>query len=517
MGTDEGECFSGISRRKLFFLAGLFPFMGIKSSGQGERQGRLQLDDFRIEALDGLEDLENRTDTGGEPHEKTLLKPGKITARMKATAARYVEAASSLEELDAMLEKCGCDPERLVLSLRPRPDGSVKPGYYEAEHFKTGELSRKYPDELLYFVVPESYTPEKPTGLIVFMHGGGLKSPATAPARYMRMGDKTGFGLGDAFYKSGMVAVGPSALKRKTSVRWCVPDSDDYIRDVILECEARFNIDPNRVVLMGYSMGGFGAMHHVQRQPDRFAAVLAGAGAWNLAFWPVITGTPLWIVHGSRDAVFGKRGHDTDVQFARLAHEALSREGIEHEYLEFDGGHDPRDAHESLVKFIARMRHLRRDPYHPRVVCVTPRGWTIKMKYPARHNRWITIRETLPGKIAYDRLINVRPKIKYRTKKEKWDAWKLALVRREYPGALVDAVNLGNNVFKVEARNVKRFTLWLHQKMVDFKKPVRVVVNGREAYEALVSPSVTTALLSFARRRDWGLIYPARIEITVPR
>ena len=55
---------------------------------------------------------------------------------------------------------------------------------------------------------------------------------------------------------------------------------------------ARYNIDPNRVFLTGQSMGGWGGYHHVQVQPDRFAAVLTSAGAWRSAYWPVIRGTP---------------------------------------------------------------------------------------------------------------------------------------------------------------------------------------------------------------------------------
>jgi len=369
---------------------------------------------------------------------------------------------------------------------------------------------------LLFYVVPESYRPETPTGLVVLMHGGGLKSTRTAPRRYMRMHDETGYALGDAFYQSGMIAVGPSALVKKTSVRWCVPESDDYLRDVILEFEARFNIDPDRVVLMGYSMGGFGAMHHVQRAPDRFAAVLAGAGAWSLAYWPVIDGTPLWIVQGAHDAVYGKRGHDTDAQYARWAVKLLAEQGLAHDYIEHNGGHDPRDAHEALCRFIARMPSMRRDPYYPHVVCVTPRGWTARMKYPAPDNRWVTILETIPGEITYDRLINVWPEPKPKTPREKWEAWRLTCRKERHHGALVDATNRGGNAFDVVAHNVKRFALWLHPKMVDFGKPVSVTVNGRLAFEALVQPTVSTALRSFERRHDWGLIYPAEIVVAVP-
>ena len=51
--------------------------------------------------------------------------------------------------------------------------------------------------------------------------------------------------------------------------------------------------------------------------------------------------------------------------------------------------------------------------------------------------------------------------------------------------------------------------------MVDFARPVRVTVDGKQAFDRRVSPSLSAALRSFERRRDWGLIYTAEIQIGV--
>ena len=50
--------------------------------------------------------------------------------------------------------------------------------------------------------------------------------------------------------------------------------------------------------------------------------------------------------------------------------------------------------------------------------------------------------------------------------------------------------------------------------MVDFSEPVRIAVNGIES-EHDVSESLLDALRSYQRRRDWGLIYPAEISLTI--
>ena len=78
---------------------------------------------------------------------------------------------------------------------------------------------------------------------------------------------------------------------------------------------------------------------------------------------------------------------------------------------------------------------------------------------------------------------------------------------------MIEAVNLGGNRLKVTTTNVSRFTLWLHPTMVDFGKPVQVTVNGEPRFDARVAPSLATALESFERRRDWGLVYPAKITL----
>jgi poly(3-hydroxybutyrate) depolymerase len=50
------------------------------------------------------------------------------------------------------------------------------------------------------------------------------------------------------------------------------------VMDLVAEVSARYKIDPERVVLMGFSMGGAGAKHIGAHYTDHFAAIHAGAG-----------------------------------------------------------------------------------------------------------------------------------------------------------------------------------------------------------------------------------------------
>jgi hypothetical protein len=82
-------------------------------------------------------------------------------------------------------------------------------------------------------------------------------------------------------------------------------------------------------------------------------------------------------------------------------------------------------------------------------------------------------------------------------------------------GACIEAVNRGENRIEVTAQNVARFTVWLHPQMVDPRKPVTIAVEGGPAVRARLHPSLVTALESYERRRDWGLIYPMKVEVAI--
>ena len=235
------------------------------------------------------------------------------------------------QRLQATLAKYRGDIDPVIKALAVETWPPVEPGYHADERFQTPELRRKYPQDWLYFVVPPGYSPKKPTGLIVFMHGGGAHTSRDAAIYTLQFPSAASSDepnrSGDMFSATGMITVGPSAPgKGESYYRWCLRASEPYLVDVIAECRQRFNIDPDRVFLLGHSMGGFGAYHHALRQPDRFAGILVSSGSWDCGYWPVIRGTPLCIVQGVHDAVRDRRWHYTDVEYARRTHEIFARE-----------------------------------------------------------------------------------------------------------------------------------------------------------------------------------------------
>lgn len=417
--------------------------------------------------------------------------------------------SAARENLSKQLAGYRGDIQPVLDQLSRREFQPVKAGYHAEEHFTDRALRKRWPDDLLYFTVPESYRPDRPTGLIIFLHGGGNTTSRRAPRLVMNFPAKGEEGknnlLGDVFAATGMIAVGPSApWNESTSVRWCTRECDDYLADVIAECSSRFNIDPDRVFLIGHSMGGFGAYHHAQRQPDRFAAVVVNAGSWSRGYLPMFRGTPLCIVQGIRDARKGQRWHYTDVAYARHTDKLLTKYKIDHTYYEHDGEHAVHFGREWIAKYLHSAAELRRDPYYPQIVVATPVGFRRDCCSSVKHNRWLTLDKASEGEIEYDEL--------YTNGTEEFDKWRLRHRTAKHSGAAIEAVNRGDNTIAVTTQNVKQYTLWLHPKMVKIDAPVKVIVNGKQRFHAAVKPSLATALESYDRRRDWGLIYPIKIE-----
>jgi poly(3-hydroxybutyrate) depolymerase len=417
------------------------------------------------------------------------------------------ERASQRQRILKQLADYAGPVEPVIERLTARTYKPVKEGMLSAEHFSADDLRSKHPDDLLYFRLPPNYQPDTASGLIVFMHGGGATtSPRVAGAALSLPGQSPASSAsGDLFAATGMITVGPSSPNKPSYRRWCLEEADDYITDTILECKARFHIDPDRVFLVGHSMGGFGAYHMALRMPDRFAAIAVHSGSWNYGYWPAARGTPLCIVNGVHDARPGIRNHATDVEYGRLTDKLLTRDGIEHVFFEHNGAHGFPEGRKYVFDYLRKMENVRRDPYYDHIGLASPNGFRESYTYPVADNRWLSLDTTTGGNIEYDELIPHGA--------DSFTTWRLEYKKVALVGAALDAVNRHNNIIEVAAQNVARFTVWLHPRMVDITQPVTIVANGKVRFQGHVTPTLATAMESYHRRQDWGLIYPIKVTI----
>lgn len=126
--------------------------------------------------------------------------------------------------------------------------------------------------------IPDDLPSDKPVPLYVWLHGRGDTSTDLhfIHERQTRRGQ---------IHPAGAIVLHPFG-------RFCVgfkSAGEIDVLNAIQSVEQRYHIDPNRVVLMGFSMGGAGAWHIGAHYADQFAAVHAGAGFVDVARYQKLT------------------------------------------------------------------------------------------------------------------------------------------------------------------------------------------------------------------------------------
>ncbi len=89
-------------------------------------------------------------------------------------------------------------------------------------------------------------------------------------------------------------------------------------------------VDPDRVLLTGLSMGGYGTWDLAARTPRRFAAAIPICGGGDEETAPKLATLPIWCFHGAADEV-------VPVARSRSMVEAVKAAGGNVKYTEFEG------------------------------------------------------------------------------------------------------------------------------------------------------------------------------------
>ena len=176
--------------------------------------------------------------------------------------------------------------------------------------------------------VPTTYDAATPSPLLVLLHGAG-SNPGVI-IRYQ--------GLTDLAEERGYIVVAPMGYHLEAwygarSGRASELSERDVMNVLELTLE-EFNVDRDRVYLLGHSMGGAGTLHLAIKYPDIWAALgpLAPAvpGTSPDAL-PAITHIPVIMVHGDDDA-------SASVEISRTWVAKMAELGMTHRYIEIPGG-----------------------------------------------------------------------------------------------------------------------------------------------------------------------------------
>lgn len=93
----------------------------------------------------------------------------------------------------------------------------------------------------------------------------------------------------------------------------------EKIMNILEWVEKNRNIDPNRIYVLGMSLGGYGTLDFAAAYPDRIAAAIAMCGGATKRDLGVLNNLPLWIIHGTGDAAVPVSQSDKVVNEMRAA------------------------------------------------------------------------------------------------------------------------------------------------------------------------------------------------------
>ena len=323
--------------------------------------------------------------------------------------------------------------------------------------------------------VPPSYSPDKAHGLVVCLHGAGFTGDNYLERWQARLGDQ-------------YILACPTMPMGD----WWTRTAEDLVLATIRAVGARYHVDPDRVFLTGMSNGGIGAFLIGAHQATRFAAVAPMAGGLDNVLMPFLENfrqTPLYIIHGLQDQVM-------PVNLSRSIDEALTELGYAHVYREHDRVHPQAGGHffprEELPDLVAWLGERRRDPYPKKLTVVRDASHLQSFN-------WVRIDAT-------DRIAEFSESLT--------DHRDESIKNRIY--ARLEAEIRDGNRIEVRAHRVRRYTLFLNDKLVDLTRPVTVVTNGAVSFEGSVTASVRTLLREARLRQDPRMLFSAAISISVP-
>lgn len=140
--------------------------------------------------------------------------------------------------------------------------------------------------------IPEGYSEKGgPYPTILFLHGAGERGDDLSKVTSLPLVSYARNTVGFPF-----IVIAPQCASGE---QW----SNDALIALLDEAQRKYRVDPDRVYLTGFSMGGTGVWSLAMEAPSRFAAIapLCGRVVPLLAYR--LFETPVWAFHGEKDDV----------------------------------------------------------------------------------------------------------------------------------------------------------------------------------------------------------------------
>lgn len=397
-------------------------------------------------------------------------------AKPPATA-KLLERLSTQHGLDSPQQL-----ENLLKSARASyPDASQWIGKATRHPVSCEHVS--YQSTFLMFV-PADYEPTQASPLVIVGHGGNSSMSDARATSVANM------------YLGAYAPILSRELKAivvaPVSTRGWGHIGNSLILSTISKVKRMLRIDPDRIYLTGQSMGGHLSYRAALTLPDRWGAVSPQSGGYDYVAKETIgnlLNVPGYVTWGKREPYGIDQDNRTNARWAK-------QHGLEWVFVEKNGGHTIyQDELPKVSTFFAdHPRNLYRDKVYFR------QGGAMKFLKTWEVQGW-------PEHTIYHDTRPLRWNVKH---------WLELSPRPDRAGPLtVLAQNRGENRIELTSDQARRIKLYLHPKMVNFRDPLTVVVNGRVVFEGRVEPN-PAQMLELAREfDDRGRVFWAALELDV--
>ncbi|MCP3962375.1 MAG: hypothetical protein GY719_31415 [bacterium] len=348
--------------------------------------------------------------------------------------------------------------------------------------------------------IPEGYTPERAWPLVYALHPSGSNAPS-----FMRRAEQL---LGKAV--NDYVIAAPTDY-HQTVIDAPPPYTPEH-PVMLREFRRRVHLDSDRFYPLGYSLGGYAAWTLAILHPDEFAGSVSISAAFSSptdvdglwrALVPNFQHLPVLHAWGERDGltVPGFEGRNQSTGSMSSLNRKLSpliKEWnlgvIEHRQPGAGhGGVNPPRA--QLMKILEGRRQ-----HYPKQVRHTFRHIHQARAYWLEGHEWVGSH--------WKQGQRIRP----RRGESKSAAYGRVIL--EQLGELRGEID--GQTLRVERRHVGELTVWLGDGMIDWQKPITVVVEGKTVFEGHVQPDPGVALAQAARTRDFDRLRWAGIKVLGP-
>jgi predicted peptidase len=141
--------------------------------------------------------------------------------------------------------------------------------------------------------LPAGYSEARATPLILALHWGGSVTP------FFGKGVLLGL-VQPALHELGAIIVAPDCAHGG----WDNPRSEADICDLLAYLQEHYNLDRERCLVTGYSIGGMGAWYLAARQPGWFTAAIPMASPPPRNAPQIDWQIPLYVIHSRSDELF---------------------------------------------------------------------------------------------------------------------------------------------------------------------------------------------------------------------